>query len=187
MYPEMVWSHLFLVSQLWTVCWGPVNWCVVVIIGCVLPFGWPRCHPQTLPKGWGMETDWRALGSKSSMNRLAIRGLMGEPMAAPMDLFIVLTLEEEECVLRQNCRSVTIWGMDIWVLWGSVGSCLHFCWTMLIAGSTGTEVNKALTSYKEMTSPSCSLTCCIFLWSVGCFWDGVEIDPPVDVWCLPAP
>ena len=26
-----------------------------------------------------------------------------------------------------------------------------------------------------------------FLWSVGCFWDDVEIVPPVDIWYLPAP
>ena len=33
-------------------------------------------------KGGGGE-DWGALASNSSMNRLAMRGLMGEPMAEP--------------------------------------------------------------------------------------------------------
>ena len=36
-----------------------------------------------------------ALDSNSSMNRLAIRELMGETMAAQWDLFKKLTLEEE--------------------------------------------------------------------------------------------
>ena len=31
----------------------------------------------------GCGVDWRVLTSSSSMNRLAMRGLMGEPMAAP--------------------------------------------------------------------------------------------------------
>ena len=39
---------------------------------------------------------------------------------------------------------------------------MSLCFTMLIAGSTGTEVNNALTSYEEMTCPGCSLTCWIF-------------------------
>ena len=76
-----------------------------------------------------------------------------------MDLFIILTVEEELGVLRQNYRSVTIWGVDIWVLCCSVGSCVSLCLTMFIGGSTGTEVNKALTSYEEMTSPCSNLTC----------------------------
>ena len=48
--------------------------------------------------------------------------------------------------LRQNSRSVTICGIDIWVLWGRVGSWVSLCLTMLMAGSTGTDVNNALTS-----------------------------------------
>ena len=35
----------------------------------------------------------------------------------------------------------------MWVLCGSVGSCVSVCLTMLNEGSTGTEVNKAWTSY----------------------------------------
>ena len=39
---------------------------------------------------------------------------------------------------------------------------MSLCLTMFIVGSTGTEVNKALTSYEEMTSPGSNVTCCIF-------------------------
>ena len=39
---------------------------------------------------------------------------------------------------------------------------MSFCLTMFIEGSTGTEVNKALTSYEEMTSPCSNVTCLIF-------------------------
>ena len=52
-----------------------------------------------------------------------------------MDLFIILTLEEEVSVLGQNSRSVSIYGMDICDLCGSVGSCVSLCLPMLIEES----------------------------------------------------
>ena len=51
---------------------------------------------------------------------------------------------ECRCVLRQNSRSLTICCMDMLVLCGSSGSCCNFCLTMLMEGSTGTEVKRAL-------------------------------------------
>ena len=36
-----------------------------------------------------------ACTSNSSIKMFAMRGLMGEPIAATLDLFIILTLEEE--------------------------------------------------------------------------------------------
>ena len=35
------------------------------------------------PQGGGLGQDWRALTSNSSMKMLAMRGLMGDPIAAP--------------------------------------------------------------------------------------------------------
>ena len=35
------------------------------------------------PHGRGLGQDWRALTSNSSMKMLAMRGLMGDPIAAP--------------------------------------------------------------------------------------------------------
>ena len=76
-----------------------------------------------------------------------------------MNLFIILTLEEEVSVFKEEFQKSDNLGMDIWVLCGSVGSWTSLCLTMFIAGSTGTEVNKALTSYEEMTSLCSNLTC----------------------------
>ena len=67
-------------------------------------------------------------------------------MAAPLDLFLILTLEEEVCLFRQNSRSVTNCCMDMLVLCGSCGYCCNFCLTMLMEGSMGTEVKRTLTS-----------------------------------------
>ena len=48
--------------------------------------------------------------------------------------------------LRQDSKSETIWGIDMLVLWESNGSCWSLHLTMLMEGSTGTEVKSALTS-----------------------------------------
>ena len=48
--------------------------------------------------------------------------------------------------LRQNSQSVTICCMDMLVLCESSGSCCKFSLTMLMEGSTETEVKRALTS-----------------------------------------
>ena len=64
-----------------------------------------------------------------------------------------------------------ICGMDILVLCGSMVSCVNFCWTIWMDGSTGTDVKRALTSNDVMVSPGCNLTCfmcstkcCVFRW-----------------------
>ena len=43
-----------------------------------------------------------------------------------------------------------IWAMDMEVLCGSVVSCCSLCLTIWMAGCTGTEVKRALTSYEVM-------------------------------------
>ena len=57
-----------------------------------------------------------------------------------MDLFIILILEEEVCVLRQNSSREIMCGMDVLV-------------------PRGTEVNRALTSKDVMTSPGSTFAC----------------------------
>ena len=81
--PRKVGFLLGLVPLWWTVYVGPVSWSVVVIVVCVLSPGWQRCHPCTIAKGGGCGEELRVLTSKSSINRLAMKGLIGEPMAAP--------------------------------------------------------------------------------------------------------
>ena len=59
--------------------------------------------------------------------------------------------------LRQNSRRVTICGMEKLDLRGKVESCANFCWTIWMKRSTGTEVNRALTSKDIITSPGSNL------------------------------
>ena len=54
--------------------------------------------------------------------------------------------------LRQNSGNVMCC-MDMMVLWGNVGSGSNFCFTILMEGSTGTEVKRVLTSHDVITSP----------------------------------
>ena len=95
---------------------------------------------------WGVWAELRALTSNSSMNRLEIRGLMGDPRQHTVHLFITLTLEEEVCVFVAKLKGV--WLFVLWTCWSFVrsGSCCNFYLTMLMEGSTGTEIKRALTS-----------------------------------------
>ena len=56
--------------------------------------------------------------------------------------------------LRQNFSSLIICWMDMLVFCGSVGSCVNFCYTICMEGSTGTDVNRAFTSKDVMNSQS---------------------------------
>ena len=68
---------------LWIGYVGPGCWYVVVGPDCVLPCWWQRCHLQTSAKGKGWGKEERACTLNSSMKMLAMRGLMGDPIAAP--------------------------------------------------------------------------------------------------------
>ena len=62
------------------------------------------CLSQSQSLG-GLGAELMALDSISSMNRLATKGIIGEPCCT-MDLFIILTLEEEVGVFQaefQQC------------------------------------------------------------------------------------
>ena len=48
--------------------------------------------------------------------------------------------------LMQNSKSVTIYGIDMLVLCERSGPCCNFCFTMLMEGSIGTELKRALTT-----------------------------------------
>ena len=63
--------------------------------------------------------------------------------------------------MRQNSRREVIWGMDMAVLCGRVLSCCSLFLTIWMAGWTGTEVKRALTSNEVMLSPGCNLLPCI--------------------------
>ena len=63
--------------------------------------------------------------------------------------------------------------MDMLVLCGSVGSCCNLCLTICIAGRTGTEVKRALTSKEVMTSPGSSLLPCKLLDKMLCVFEVV--------------
>ena len=70
-------------------------------------------------------------------------------------------------LVKQNSSREVICGMDMLDLYGSAVSCCSLCLTICIAGCTGTEVNRALTSKVVMTSPGSSflpLSCCTKCW-----------------------
>ena len=86
-----------------------------------------------------------------------------------MDLFRILTIEEEIHVLRQMSKGVMTWYMDMIVLlWSSV-SCFYLFLMIEKAGPTGTDVNKKF--LLEVIHSSCpslmflasSLKFCVFL------------------------
>ena len=52
----------------------------------------------------GWEQGLRAFTSNSSMNRLAMMGLMGGSHSCSLDLFLILTLEEEVCVGKEELQ-----------------------------------------------------------------------------------
>ena len=49
------------------------------VLDCVLPYGWQKCHQYTLDIDQECEAVLRNLISNSSINILAMRGLMGNP------------------------------------------------------------------------------------------------------------
>ena len=57
--------------------------------------------------------------------------------------------------LKQNSNKKKMCWMDMLVLWGTLGSWSNFCFTILMEGSTGTEVKRVLT-YDVITSPGSS-------------------------------
>ena len=104
-----------------------------------------KVSSTNLSHGWGCGAEVRALTLDSSINRLAVRGLMGDPWQHHGPV-LILALEEEVCVSEAKPRSMIICGMDMLVLCERSGSCCNFCLTMLMEGSTGTKVKRALTS-----------------------------------------
>ena len=57
-----------------------------------------------------------------------------------MNLFIILTIEENMGIFKQDFSSMVMCCMDMEVLLCSCGPCCNFCLMMGMAGSTGTDV-----------------------------------------------
>ena len=95
--------------------------------------------------------------------QVANEGANGGIHGSTMDLFIILTLEEEISVLRQNSRGVTICLcrhvgplLEEWVL-------LEFLFNNIEGRVHRNRGERALTSQEVMTSPGSSFTslmCC---------------------------
>ena len=84
-------------------------------------------------------------------------------------------------LVRQNSSREVICGMDMLVLCGRVVSSCNLCFTIWMAGWTGTEVNKAFTSKEMMTSPgsnflpwSCCMKCVFLRWCGGLAYKGFD-------------
>ena len=103
--------------------------------------------------------------------QISNEGANGGTHGSTMDLFII-PWKRKYVFLRQNFSNVTFCCVDMLVLWGSAGSWCSLCLTMLMEGSTKTEVKRVLTSYDVITSPGSSFTfwiCCTKCWGFeGC-------------------
>ena len=69
---------------------------------------------------WGSS---KGLDLKLFHEQIGNEGADGGTHGCTMNLFIILTLEEEVSVLRQKSSNMTICWMDMLVLWGNVGCC----------------------------------------------------------------
>ena len=87
-----------------------------------------------------------ALISKSSMNKMATIGLMGDPIAAPFTCSKNFPWRVKYVVLRQNSNRQEIWFTVILVLWCRLVSSSSNFLIISIDGSIGTDVNKDSTS-----------------------------------------
>ena len=104
----------------------------------------------------------RALTSKSSINRLATTGFMGDPIAVTCTCLKYLPLNVKKVLFRQCSRRVTMfWTERGLLLWSSVSYCSLLQMTSR-AGSTGTGVNRAFPCHNWMDLV-CSTECCVFL------------------------
>ena len=97
----------------------------------------------------GLGDELRSLVLKSSIKRLAKARLRGDLIAAPFTCSKYIPWKGNKVPLRQELRRDIMLGMDSGVLFGSVVSCSLLC-MMFRAGSTGTDVNRAFTSYDGM-------------------------------------
>ena len=118
-----------------------------------------KCHPYTLAISKGVWGRAKALDFKLFHKQVGNEGgKWKEPIAAPWACSYYLPWKRKYVFLRPNSSSVTICCMDMLVLWGSSGSWCNLCLSMVMKGSSGTEVKRALTSYNIITSPGSSFT-----------------------------
>ena len=106
-----------------------------------------------------MEGRLEGFGFKLFYEQVGYEGADGRTHGCTMNLFIILTLEEVVGVFEAELQKGDNFGYGHLGPCGSEGSCVILCLTMFTAWSTGTEVNKAMTSYEEMTSPCSNVTC----------------------------
>ena len=97
-----------------------------------------------------------ALESNSSHEWVGYNGNNGATHSCTIDLYIILTMEEEIGILRHNSNNVVMCCMGIEDLLCSWKSCYNFCLMMEMAGSTGKDVERTLTSYDEICSTCCN-------------------------------
>ena len=85
-------------------------------------------------------------GFKVLHKQVCYQGAYWRANVCNMYLFIILTLEQDKVLFRQNSWRVRMLEMDGKVLLLSYGFCCSLPWMMLRAGFTGTNVNRAITS-----------------------------------------
>ena len=96
-------------------------------------------------------------------NNGADRGTHG----CSIDVFIILTLEGEKGIFRQNSSNVVMCCMDMEVLFCSCVPCCNICLMLEMAGSTRTDVKRAFTSLDVVHSYCPNLM--DLMWSTECW------------------
>ena len=86
-----------------------------------------KYYKQTLAIDGGLWGSAKGLDLKLFHEQVGDEGADGGTHGCTMNLFIILTLEEEVSVFKQNSSNMTICWMDMLILWGNVGSCCNFC------------------------------------------------------------
>ena len=126
--------------------------------------------PKSKP-GWiGGSPD--GFGFRHLQKQVCYNGLMGEPMTVPLTSPWYLPWKRKWVFFRQNSSNVVICYMDMEVLLYSCESCCNFYLMMAIAGSTGTDVKRALTSWMKCTLLDLTGWTQYVLNNVWCSWCG---------------
>ena len=115
---------------------------------CLLCFAcWmTKVSSTNLSNRWGLWGRAKGLNLELFHEQVGNKGPNRGIHSSTMDLFIIISLEEEVCAFEAKSRGVTVCVMDMLDLCVRSGSCCNFCLTMLMEGSMGTEVKRALIS-----------------------------------------
>ena len=123
------------------------------------------CHPHISSVAWDVEAGLRAFLSKCSMYKLANMGLTGDPIATLSTCSWNLFWNEIYVLCRQNPNKSIMFCTDNTVQSCNEVSCSSRSCMILSAGSNGTELNNAITSYEQRHTTVFFRYVCVYFYS----------------------